>query len=116
MPAQVVYHAICHCSDCRRSTGAPLVSWGLAPMDKVTIEGTPKVYASSEHARRHFCGDCGTSLFYTNEMVFPGLIDVQTATLDNPDEIPLGVHVQVAERIGWMEHAHELPMFERYPG
>jgi hypothetical protein len=21
----------------------------------------------------------------------------------------------VAERIRWMEHAHELPMFERYP-
>ena len=116
MPSEVVYHAICHCTDCRRSTGAPLVSWGLAPQDKVTITGTPKLYASSEHARRHFCGDCGTSLFYTNEVIFPGLIDVQTATLDDPDEIPLGVHVQVAERIGWMAHAHELPMFERYPG
>jgi hypothetical protein len=25
------------------------------------------------------------------------------------------VHVQTAERIGWMERAHELPTFERYP-
>jgi hypothetical protein len=24
-------------------------------------------------------------------------------------------HTQVAERIGWMERAHELPVFERYP-
>jgi hypothetical protein len=23
--------------------------------------------------------------------------------------------IQVAERIGWMERAHELPAFERYP-
>jgi hypothetical protein len=115
MPAEVIYHALCHCSDCRRATGAPLVSWGLAPADKVTITGEPKIYASSENARRHFCGECGTSLFYTNEVIFPGLIDVQTATLDDPDAIPIGVHVQVAERIGWMEHAHELPMFERYP-
>jgi hypothetical protein len=25
------------------------------------------------------------------------------------------IQVQAAERIGWMEHAHELPAFERYP-
>lgn len=116
MPSDVVYHAACHCTDCRRATGAPMVSWALAAADKVTISGEPNVYESSEHARRHFCGECGSSLFYTNAVVFPGMIDVQTATLDDPDAIPLGAHVQVAERIGWMAHAHELPMFERYPG
>jgi hypothetical protein len=25
------------------------------------------------------------------------------------------VHIQTAERIRWMERAHELPTFERYP-
>jgi hypothetical protein len=25
------------------------------------------------------------------------------------------IHVQVAERIPWMERAHELPVFDRYP-
>jgi hypothetical protein len=25
------------------------------------------------------------------------------------------VHIQVADRIRWMERAHELPTFERYP-
>jgi len=24
-------------------------------------------------------------------------------------------HIQIAERIGWMERAHELPVFERFP-
>jgi hypothetical protein len=115
MPSDVVYHALCHCTDCRRASGAPLVAWALVARDAVTIEGEPKVYASSEHARRHFCGACGTSLFYTNETVFPGMIDVQTATLDDPDAIPMGVQIQVADRIGWMAHAHELPQFERYP-
>lgn len=115
MPSEVAYHALCHCSDCRRATGGPVVAWAMAAKDAVTIEGEPKVYASSEHGRRYFCGNCGTSLFYTNEVVFPGMIDVQTATLDDPDTIPLGAHIQVAERIGWMAHAHELPMFDRYP-
>jgi hypothetical protein len=25
------------------------------------------------------------------------------------------VHIQTAERLRWMERAHELPSFERYP-
>ena len=115
MPAEAIYHALCHCADCRRATGAPAVSWALVPADKVTITGAPKVYVSSEHARRHFCGDCGSSLFYTNDAIFPGLIDVQSATLDDPDAIPLAIHVQTAEEIGWMKTAHDLPKFERYP-
>jgi hypothetical protein len=110
-----VYHAICHCSDCRRATGAPAVSWALFPRDAVTIDGAPKTYASSDNAQRHFCGACGTSLFYTNETVFPGMVDVQSATLDDPGALPLQVQVQTAERIGWMEHLDAVPGFERYP-
>lgn len=116
MPSDVAHAALCHCTDCRKSSGAPAVAWALAPRDQVTIEGEPLVYASSDNVQRHFCGRCGTGLFYTNEVVFPGMIDVQTATLDDPDEIPVVAQIQTAERIGWMERAHELPTFERYPG
>lgn len=116
MPAEVVHHTACHCADCRRATGAPLVSWALAAADAIKIEGRPKVYASSEHGRRHFCGDCGSSLFYTNEQIFPGMIDVQSATLDDPAAIPLVAQIQIAERISWMADADKLPMFERFPG
>lgn len=115
MPAEVQHHTLCHCGDCRRATGAPLVSWGLAASDSVKIEGQPKVYASSEHGRRHFCGGCGTSLFYTNDAIFPGMIDIQTGTLDDASTLPLQAQIQIAERIGWMADAHELPMFERFP-
>ena len=45
----------------------------------------------------------------------PGLIDVQSATYDEPDAVPAQFHIQVAERISWMEHAHELPKYDRYP-
>ena len=106
----------CHCADCRRHSGAPMVAWGLVRNDQLKVDGETKEYASSEHGRRHFCPVCGTSLFYTNDAVFPGQIDVQTATLDDPDSIPPTAQIQTAERIGWMERAHELPQFERYPG
>jgi hypothetical protein len=112
-----LHHAFCHCNDCRRSAGAPMVAWAMFPASEVTLlSGEPKVCASSEHGRRHFCGECGTGLFYVNEDMLPGLIDVQTATLDEPDAFfAPSAHIQVAERIGWMKDAHRLPEFERYP-
>jgi hypothetical protein len=111
-----VTHALCHCSDCRRHAGAPMVGWCMFQAAAVkTVQGTPKVYKSSEHGRRYFCPDCGTGLFYMNDRTLPGIIDVQSATLDDPDAIPARVQIQTAERIGWMERAHELPSFERYP-
>jgi hypothetical protein len=64
---------------------------------------------------RAFCRKCGTGLFYRNDEVLPGIVDIQSATLDDPDALPPGAHIQVAERLAWMATAHELPMFERFP-
>ena len=109
-------HALCHCSDCRRHAGAPMVSWAMFARDAVKIEkGAAKIYHSSEHGRRHFCPDCGTGLFYSNEQVLPGIIDVQSATLDDPNAFAPQAQIQIADRIGWMARAHELPTFDRYP-
>src|SRR3546814_11068331 len=102
MPTEVVHHALCHCSDCRRHAGAPLAGWGLVGQDALEVSGTPKIYASSEHGRRHFCGDCGTGLFYTNEAIFPGQIDVQTAPLDAPDRLHPPVQFPTAGPRRWM--------------
>jgi hypothetical protein len=111
-------HSICHCIDCRRSAGAPMVAWAVYKSGEVKVtKGEPKMRASSEHGRRYFCPDCGTGLFYTSEAYLPGLIDIQTATLDEPDSfMPPTAQVQVAERIGWMKDAHRSPEFARYPG
>ena len=116
MPAETRHSAICHCSDCRRHAGAPMVAWGLVGRDELKVEGETMEYVSSENGRRHFCPRCGTALFYTNEQIFPGMIDVQIATLDNPDEIAPNMQVQAAERIGWMERVEQIPAFDRYPG
>lgn len=110
-----IYSAVCHCADCRASTGAPLTGWALFPQDAVQIEGQPVLYKSSEHATRQFCGTCGTSLFYTNPVVFAGAIDILSATLDDPTAIPPQVHVQVAEALPWVAAMDGLPKFDRYP-
>lgn len=107
--------AACHCTDCRRASGAPLVGWALFDRENVAVTGAAKIYRSSEQAERLFCGDCGSGLFYVNEAMFPGGIDVQIATLDDPDAVPAQAQIQTAERIGWVARLHELPAFERYP-
>lgn len=115
MDPKVLHHALCHCRDCRRATGAPAVSWALVKNDQIEITGTPRSYESSAGTYRLFCDTCGTSLFYKNETVFPGMIDVLSATLDDPDAVALGGQIQTAERIGWMSKLDDLPSFERFP-
>jgi hypothetical protein len=111
-----VYVALCHCTDCRKSAGAPMVSWSaFAEGDVSVTAGAPRDYASSEHATRSFCAVCGTGLFYRNPAVLPGLIDIQAATLDDPEALPPHIHVQTAEQLNWMHGIDALPAFERYP-
>ncbi|HYI64512.1 MAG TPA: GFA family protein [Allosphingosinicella sp.] len=112
-----MHHALCHCTDCRRHAGAPMVGWAMFKSDQVEIvQGEAKIYASSEHGRRHFCSDCGTGLFYTNDKILPGITDVQSGTLDDPGALPAEVHIQTADRIAWMTDVDKLPQFERFPG
>lgn len=109
--------ALCHCSDCRKSAGAPMVAWAAFAEGEFTLlQGEPTVFNSSGTALRSFCPKCGTGIAYRNTKYLPGIVDIQAATLDNPDALPAGAHIQIAERIGWMETAHTLPAFERYPG
>ncbi len=112
---EAITHALCHCSDCRRCAGAPMVGWAMFPENCVKVVGETKVYKSSEHARREFCPQCGTGLFYKNAEILPGIIDIQTGTLNEPNKLPARCHIQTAERITWMTKAHNLPEFERYP-
>ena len=113
---EAITHALCHCMDCRRSAGAPMVAWTMYPEGSVKVtQGSTKIYNSSGHGRRQFCPECGTGLFYTNAQMLPGIIDIQSCTYDDPNLVPARAHIQVAERIGWMASAHELPVFERYP-
>jgi hypothetical protein len=114
---KAINHALCHCTDCRRSAGAPMVGWTMYP--DCGSDGNQGSRPRSTNRPRTAGGISAPSAApawsITNEVTLPGLIDVQSATYDNPDAVPAQAHIQVAERIGWMERAHELPSFERFP-
>lgn len=111
------HNAVCHCEDCRRSSGAVMVPWAAFSKDALRIDaGSPTVYRSSEHGERQFCGRCGTGLFYFNEQVLPGIVDIQAVTLDDAAERGPQVHIQMADALPWEASLGDLPTFERFPG
>jgi len=111
-----LHHALCHCADCRASAGAPAVAWLAFPEAALSItSGKPSVYEGRDGARRQFCPRCGTGLIYTNAEMLPGIVDIQSATLDDPAADAPAVQIQCAERLEWMTRLDAMPEFERYP-
>ena len=93
------------------------MSWAMFPEAAQSVtQGAPKTISSSGTAMRSFCPDCGTGLFYRNAPMLPGIVDVQSSTLDDPEALPPTVQIQTAERLDWMTHLSELAEFERFPG
>lgn len=114
--AAVLRQSICHCRDCQRHSGAPMVAWLLAEAEGLTVAGELGGYSSSQHARWQFCPRCGTGLFYRNDAVFEGRVDIQSAAFDDPDLLPApNARVQMAEAQGWARTIEAIPMHERYP-
>lgn len=116
VPDQAAFSTVCHCHDCRRQSGAPMLAWAMVPKAAVAVQGQPKVYSSSESGQRSFCPACGAGLFFSNGMLDNmGMMQVRIAALDDPDSIAPKVQVQTAERIGWVASLHDVPAFERFP-
>ncbi|MDJ0945633.1 MAG: GFA family protein [Kiloniellales bacterium] len=101
----------CYCSLCQKLHG------GVGPhskADKAAITLLErrglKWYASSERARRGFCGECGTSLFW--EPVDQPGTGILAGSLDQPSGLATIGHIFVAEKADFVEIAGAAPRFE----
>jgi hypothetical protein len=107
------HETLCHCDDCRRIAGAPAVAWFTIPHTAFAVtNGRPKYYASSERALRSFCPNCGTPLTYAGRDT-PEELDVTTASLDNPENVPPLDQTETADRLSWTQQAH---LLSEWPG
>ena len=114
---EAAHHALCHCRDCQMASGAPAIAWLAMPSGGFRVtSGEPVRYTAASGSMRAFCGTCGTSLFFVNEDVLPGIVDIQSVTLDNPDAVPVQAQIQTDDRRPFMATLHELPAFARFPG
>lgn len=98
----------CHCTQCRKTSGFHVAATS-APRAAVEITGTPTWYASSEAARRGFCGTCGAQLFWDG----PGAnLSIFAGTLDAPTGLTTQAHIFCADKGDYYEIDPALPQAE----
>jgi hypothetical protein len=94
--------AHCHCTMCRRTSGAPFVSWLVVPKDKFSFTtGTPKQLQSSDRGRRFFCSSCGTPMTCIVDD-HPDNVDVTLGSLDEPERFVPRFEIHTDTRLGWV--------------
>src|SRR6185436_11588238 len=94
----------CHCLDCRRSSGAPFVTWASLRREKFRItKGQPRELRWAERLRS-FCGDCGTPLVF---MTGPDAdeVDITVCSLDEPHRVSPTDHTWTEDRLPWIKLA-----------
>ncbi len=101
---------LCHCRDCRQTTGAPAVAWySLRPGELRWINGPPKWFASSPGITRSFCPECGTPLTCRDQALDE--VDITTCSLDDPEQLPPRDHSDTASQLSWLRFADSWPRF-----
>ena len=98
----------CHCSMCRRATGAFVAATAAADADlAVTGADALRWYRSSDEAERGFCGRCGSNLFWRRPG--SGRTSILAGCLDQPTGLRIGRHIFVADKGDFYEIGGEAP-------
>jgi len=105
---------MCHCSMCRKHSGAPALAFIHFPARSFTwTKGRPNRYRSSKIGERGFCASCGSTLVMYEE----GLTDrvqVTVGSLDTPERARLNDHTWTEDQLPWFEVKDDLPRYQRY--
>jgi len=101
----------CHCSQCRRMTGHYMAA-ALVKKSKLNITESRGLswYRSSSIARRGFCNECGSTLFWDGDALDE--IGIAAGTLDDTSEIKLTAHVFAPDKGDYYEITDGLPQYE----
>lgn len=95
---------LCHCLDCRKHHGAVFAAAAIFPEDAVTVEGETGNYAG-----RHFCPDCGGSVFGRTD----DEIEIALGALDAPDQFAPSYELWTVRREAWLPALHLSHSYER---
>ena len=101
--------AHCHCSMCRRAHGAAFVTWvGAADWSFRIVRGAEHLtwHRSSPEARRGFCNQCGSPLFFRSQR-WPGETHVTLASFTTPIDRAPGAHVFWDSHVDWLPFADD---------
>jgi len=104
----------CHCNSCRLNSSAPYAAWGRVHSNSFQlVRGRLKAYNSSNNVVWYFCEKCGTGIKYENSESIPD-IDFLLATLEVERCPAPTYHVQVREKLPWVQLNDKLPQYLRW--
>ena len=103
----------CHCSMCRKATGAAFGTYASVRADNFRVVAGEELilrYKSSPGVERTFCSRCGSTLQFISQKN-PGMVEVALGVLDDDPGIKVPRHIFVASKAPWFEIADGLPQF-----
>lgn len=102
----------CHCGQCRRFHGH-FGAYSNAATKDMSVTGYRhlKWYRSSSFARRGFCKQCGSSLFW--ERLRSGTISIAAGSIDGPTKLRTIRHIFVRDKGDYYKISDKL---EQLPG
>lgn len=101
----------CHCGQCAKLNGN-FGAHSKAPRSNITITKGEGLhwFEISEVARRGFCRDCGSGLFWEN--IEQDTLGIIAGSLDSPTNLETIGHIFVADKSEFYEITDDLPQFE----
>lgn len=88
----------CHCTQCRKQTGHYLAATSAATADlRMTGDSHHRWYRSSHTARRSFCAQCGSTLFWQAD-ASPARISIAAGCLDGATGLSTEGHIFCADK------------------
>ena len=101
--------AYCHCTDCRRITGAPVAAF--AAFEENAVQASPAWPVSKSFApgvRRWFYPGCGSPLAAAFDYL-PGQLYIALGLIDQAAELPPELDVHDGCRLPWLQIADNIP-------
>jgi hypothetical protein len=111
-----VYASNCHCSICRRATGAAFKPFAAIERDKLQLtKGDESLLIFGDEGNNDTrCKVCGSFLY--SVVRDGGFVHVAMGTLiDEPTMRPTA-HIFVGSKAPWFEITDDLPQYEEYEG
>ena len=105
---EVIY---CHCEQCRKQSGH-IVAATACGDDQLFVAGADNLswYAASDTAKRAFCRNCGSLMFWKANGGYR--TSIMAGTFDKPTGLASGFHIHVADKGDYYDIADSLPQFE----
>jgi hypothetical protein len=107
----------CHCTDCRKNSGAAFVTYVEAPKRAFGYtKGADLIqtHQAESGTKRAFCRQCGSTLAcYVDG---DDLIEIAAATLDTPLSLRPEYHIYVRSKVSWYDIQDGKPQHQTTSG